>query len=152
MQLNAKTTEDELRKAFKVFGPVVGCTVMWKTHCAYIDFEEAESATRARRAMNGAFLCGSALRVEFKVSSWEGRNNTWLLIQLTKGVVFSFLFFLQGEQSPSRSGRLMQCPTTKSGCAAALRICCPCCMCVKYAAAVMIGCRCAPALLCIGKS
>ena len=69
MQLNAKTTEDELQKVFKVFGPVVGCTVMWKTHCAYIDFEEAESATRARRAMNGAFLCGSALRVEFKVSS-----------------------------------------------------------------------------------
>ncbi|KAL0049053.1 hypothetical protein WJX82_005155 [Trebouxia sp. C0006] len=65
-QLNAKTTEDELQKVFKVFGPVVGCTVMWKTHCAYIDFEEAESATRARRAMNGAFLCGSALRVEFK--------------------------------------------------------------------------------------
>ncbi|KAL0029006.1 hypothetical protein WJX77_011645 [Trebouxia sp. C0004] len=65
-QLNAKTTEDELRKAFKVFGPVVGCTVMWKTHCAYIDFEEASSATRARRAMNGAFLGGSALRVEFK--------------------------------------------------------------------------------------
>ncbi|DBA86312.1 TPA: hypothetical protein ACH3X2_005549 [Trebouxia sp. C0005] len=65
-QLNAKTTEEELRKAFKVFGPVVGCTVMWKTHCAYIDFEEAVSATRARRAMNGAFLGGSALRVEFK--------------------------------------------------------------------------------------
>lgn len=76
MQLNAKTTEDELRKAFKVFGPVVGCTVMWKTHCAYIDFEEAESATRARRAMNGAFLCGSALRVEFKVSSVL---QNWLL-------------------------------------------------------------------------
>ncbi len=44
--------------------------------------------------MNGAFLCGSALRVEFKVSSWEARYNTWLLIQLMpKGVVFSFLFF-----------------------------------------------------------
>jgi len=86
VQLNVKTTEDELKKAFKVFGPVVGCTVMWKTHCAYVDFEEAESATRARRAMNGAFLGGSALRVEFKVSSvlqnWQAHavpnNKVWL--------------------------------------------------------------------------
>ena len=72
--------------------------------------------------MNGAFLCGSALRVEFKVGS-----------------------VLQNWQ-------LMQCPTTELGCAAALSICCPCCMCLKYAAAVMNGCRCVPAVLCIGKS
>ena len=68
VQLSSDVSESELVDAFRAFGTVLDRTVMRNTKCAYIDFEDAESATQARRAMNGAFLGGTALRVEFKVT------------------------------------------------------------------------------------
>ncbi|KAL3149964.1 hypothetical protein ABBQ38_013324 [Trebouxia sp. C0009 RCD-2024] len=65
-QLNSRTTETELLQAFSQFGRIVSHTIRRLTSCAYIDFDEPHAATLARRAMNGALLSGSALRVEFK--------------------------------------------------------------------------------------
>lgn len=67
LQLNNRTSETELLQAFSQFGRIVSHTIRRATSCAYIDFDESHAATLARRAMNGALLCGSALRVEFKV-------------------------------------------------------------------------------------
>ena len=67
LQLNNRTSEVELLQAFSQFGRIVSHTIRRATSCAYIDFDESHAATLARRAMNGALLGGSALRVEFKV-------------------------------------------------------------------------------------
>lgn len=69
LQLNSRVSEDELLEAFSQFGRIVDHTIKRTTNFAYIDYEDSHSATLARRAMNGALLAGSALRVEFKVSS-----------------------------------------------------------------------------------
>ena len=69
LQLNSRTSEAELLQAFSQFGRIVSHTIRRPTNCAYIDYDDAHAATLARRAMNGALLGGSALRVEFKVSS-----------------------------------------------------------------------------------
>lgn len=69
LQLNSRTTEAELLQAFSQFGRIISHTIRRPTSCAYIDYDEPHAATLARRAMNGALLSGSALRVEFKVSS-----------------------------------------------------------------------------------
>ncbi|KAL3143978.1 hypothetical protein ABBQ32_003788 [Trebouxia sp. C0010 RCD-2024] len=65
-QLNSRTTEAELLQAFSQFGRIISHTIRRPTSCAYIDYDEPHAATLARRAMNGALLSGSALRVEFK--------------------------------------------------------------------------------------
>ena len=67
LQLNNRTSEAELLQAFSQFGRIVSHTIRRATSCAYIDFDEPHAATLARRAMSGALLGGSALRVEFKV-------------------------------------------------------------------------------------
>ena len=68
LQLNSRVSDQELVGAFRQFGNVIDYTVIRATSCAYIDYDESHAATLARRAMNGALLGGSALRVEFKVS------------------------------------------------------------------------------------
>ena len=67
LQLNNRTSEEELLQAFSQFGRIVSHTIRRATSCAYIDFDDTHAATLARRAMSGALLGGSALRVEFKV-------------------------------------------------------------------------------------
>ena len=67
LQLNNRTSEEELLQAFSQFGRIISHTIRRATSCAYIDFDDSHAATLARRAMNGALLGGSALRVEFKV-------------------------------------------------------------------------------------
>ena len=68
LQLNSRVSDQELVGSFRQFGNVIDYTVIRATSCAYIDYDESHAATLARRAMNGALLGGSALRVEFKVS------------------------------------------------------------------------------------
>ena len=78
LQLNSRVSEQELVGAFRQFGNVVDYTIKRNTHCAYIDYDNSHSATLARRAMNGAQLGGSALRVEFKVSLTTCLSPVWL--------------------------------------------------------------------------
>ena len=67
MQVSKELEEQELLQTFRQFGRILSHTWRRGTNCAYIDYEDAVSATQAKRAMDGAVMYGAALRVEFKV-------------------------------------------------------------------------------------
>lgn len=67
--MSKQLEEQELLQTFRQFGKVLSHTWRRGTNCAYIDYEDASSATQAKRAMDGTIMYGGALRVEFKVSA-----------------------------------------------------------------------------------
>lgn len=108
LQLNNRTSETELLQAFSQFGRIVSHTIRRATSCAYIDFDESHAATLARRAMNGALLCGSALRVEFKVGQGtlpflvdSDKMAPYLQAEPSSPALFALINFRLVVQAPS---------------------------------------------------
>jgi RNA recognition motif-containing protein len=63
--MSPDVTEDQIREAFENFGRIEKIRLLREKNCAFVNFYTQENAVEARKAMQGAYLGGRPLRINF---------------------------------------------------------------------------------------
>ena len=70
---NAK--EDEIVNLFKRFGNIEKVRILPHKNCAFVNFDNLESAEKAKRTMQGTIFKGQSLKINYGKVCFENKSN-----------------------------------------------------------------------------